>query len=159
MSAPLLSLFAVVFIAGFSANVLATGTADAITAIDPYVRQVPPGAMATAAYMVIRNSGAKDAILVAAKTSAAKVAELHTHINEDGVMKMRQIPSIKIKAKSKTALQPGGLHMMLIDLDNTLKEGDKVAITLLFDDGSSKIIEAPVRRPAPMPAAAHSKMR
>jgi copper(I)-binding protein len=53
-------------------------------------------------------------------------------------------------------LEPSGLHVMLIDLKGPMKEGDKVAITLGFDDGSSKKIEAPIRKPAPMPAMDHS---
>jgi periplasmic copper chaperone A len=88
--------------------------------------------------------------LVKADNSIAKVAELHTHLHEGGMMKMRQVPAIEIKAKGEAVLQPSGLHIMLIDIKNPLKEGDKVAITLGFDDGSSKRIEAPIRKPAPM---------
>lgn len=134
----------------------AAGAADQIAVVDPYVRMVPPGAMATAAFMVLKNTGVKDVKLVKAENSASQVTELHTHLNEDGVMKMRKVPAIVIKARGETALQPGGFHAMMIGLKGTMKEGDKVAITLGFDDGSSKKIEAPVRRPAPMPAEDHS---
>lgn len=136
---------------------LAAGTADQVSVVDPYVRLVPPGAMATAAFMTLKNGGDKDAKLVKAATTAAKVTELHTHLNEDGVMKMRQVPAIEIKAKSETVLQPGGLHVMMIDLKGPLKEGAKVGLTLGFDDGSSKQVEAVVRKPMPMPAMDHSK--
>lgn len=137
----------------------AAGAADQITVVDPYVRMVPPGAMATAAFMVLKNTGAKDVKLVKAENSASKATELHTHLNEDGVMKMRKVPAIEIKAKGETALQPGGFHVMMIELKGAMKEGDKVAITLGFDDGSSKQVQAPVRKimPAPMPAMDHSK--
>jgi copper(I)-binding protein len=134
----------------------AAGVADQVSVVDPYVRQVPPGAMATAAYMVIRNAGSKDAKIVKAENTASKVTELHTHLHEDGMMKMRKVPAIEIKAGSQTVLEPSGLHVMMIDLKGPMKEGDKVAITLGFDDGSSKKIEAPVRKPAPMPAMDHS---
>jgi copper(I)-binding protein len=138
----------------------AAGAADNIAVADPYVRMVPPGAMATGAFMVLKNSGDKDARLVKADNSASKISELHTHLNEGGVMKMRQVPAIEIKARGETALQPGGFHVMLIELKGPLKEGDKVSITLGFDDGSSKQVEAPVRRIMPMPMPAdtdHSK--
>lgn len=138
--------------ATLSIPAVAAGTADNITVVDPYVRMAPPGAMATAAFMVLKNSGGKDAKLVKAESGVAKVTELHTHLNEGGVMKMRQVPAIDIKAKGEAALQPGGLHVMMIDLKAPLKDGDKVAITLGFEDGSSKQIEAPVMKP--MPAAA-----
>jgi hypothetical protein len=146
-------------LASISTSVWAAGAADAVTVVDPYVRLAPPGAMATAAFMVLKNGGDKDVKLIKADNSASKVTELHTHINEGGVMKMRQVPAIEVKARGETALQPGGLHVMMIDLKGPMKEGDKVAITLGFDDGSSKNIEAPVRMPMPMPAMDHSKMR
>ncbi len=131
----------------------AAGSADSIAVADPYVRQAPPGAQASAAFMVLRNQTDKDAKVIKADTSASKITQLHTHLNENGVMKMRQVASIDIKAHGETALQPGGLHVMMIDLKGPLKEGDKVAITLGFEDGSSKTIEAPVRAPVPAPAA------
>jgi hypothetical protein len=145
--------------ASIATNAWAAGAADAVTVVDPYVRLAPPGAMATGAFMVLKNGGDKDVKVVKAENSASKVTELHTHLNEGGVMKMRQVPSIDIKAKGEAALQPGGLHVMMIDLKGPMKEGDKVAITLGFDDGSSKTVEAPVRMPMPMPAMDHSKMQ
>jgi hypothetical protein len=134
-----------------SFNAWAAGAADNISVVDPYVRMAPPGAMATGAFMVLKNNGDKDVKLVKAANPASKLTELHTHINEGGVMKMRPVAAIDIKAKGEALLQPGGLHVMLIDLKEPMKDGEKIAITLGFDDGSSKEISAPVRRPMPMP--------
>lgn len=125
--------------------------ADSITVTAPTVRLMPPNAMATAAFMVLHNGSDKDIKLVKAASPVAKVAELHTHINEGGVMMMRPVPFMDIKAKGETQLKPGGLHVMLINLKHPLKEGEKVAITLGFEDGSSKEIEAPVVKTMPMP--------
>ena len=138
--------------AALSVPAVAAGTADSVTVVDPYVRMAPPGAMATAAFMVLKNGGGTDARLVKAESSASKITELHTHLNEGGVMKMRQVPAIDIKAKGEAVLHPGGLHVMMIDIKTPLKDGDKVAITLGFEDGSSKQIEAPVKKPMPMVA-------
>ncbi len=149
-------LAAAAFAACFSLGAWAAGAADSISVSDPYVRMAPPGAQATAAFMLLKNAGDKDVKLVKAGSDASKITELHTHINDNGVMKMRPVPSIEIKAKSETALKPGGLHIMMIDLKGPMKEGDKVAVTLSFDDGSSKVIEAVVRMPMPMPAMDHS---
>jgi periplasmic copper chaperone A len=143
---------AATLVACFPLGTWAAGAADKVTVVDPHVRMVPPGAMATAAFMVLKNSGDKDVKLVKAENSASKITELHTHLNEGGMMKMRQVPAIEIRAKGSTTLEPGGLHIMMIDLNGPLKDGAKVAITLGFDDGSSKSIEAPIRRPAPVPA-------
>lgn len=160
--APLAAVAALTLAAGLSTSALAAGAAgvaEAISVVDPYVRMAPPGAMATGAFMVIKNGGDKDAKLVKVENTIAKVAELHTHINEGGVMKMRPVAAIDVKAKGEATLQPGGLHIMLIDLKGPMKEGDKVALTLGFADGSSKQVDAEVRRPvsAPMPAASQSQ--
>lgn len=135
-----------------SGQAFAAGAADAVSVADPYVRLIPPGAKATAAFMVLKNAGDKDAKLVKAESAAAKSVELHSHVDDGGVMKMRQVAGIEVKAKGETALKPGSYHIMLI-APAALKEGDKVGITLGFDDGSSKKVEAVVMKPeaAPMP--------
>ena len=142
----------------FSAGVLA-GAADNVSVQDPYVRLAPPNAPATGAFMVIRNNGDKDVKVVKADNPVSKVTELHTHLNEGGVMKMRPVPSIEVKAKGEAVLKPGGLHVMMIDIKAPMKEGDVVPITLSFDDGSTKKVEAKVVRTmaAPMPAAMEHK--
>jgi copper(I)-binding protein len=149
-----LSLFAASLL--FSAGVFA-GAADHVTVQDPYVRLAPPNAPATGAFMVIKNNGDKDIKVLKADNPASKVTELHTHLNEGGVMKMRPVQAIDIKAKGEAALKPGGLHVMMIDLKAPMKEGDVVPITLTFDDGSSKQVDAKVVRPmvAATPAMEH----
>ena len=140
----------------FSAGVLA-GAADNVSVQDPYVRLAPPNAAATAAFMVIRNTGDKDVKVVKADNPISKATELHTHLNEGGVMKMRPVPAIEIKAKGEAVLKPGGLHVMMIDLKAPLKEGDSVPITLTFDDGSSKQVDAKVVRATAVPAPTEHK--
>lgn len=143
-----------VLVAGllFSAGVLA-GAADNVSVQDPYVRLAPPNAPATGAFMVIRNNGDKDVKVVKADNPVSKVTELHTHVNEGGVMKMRPVPAIEIKAKGEAVLKPGSLHVMMIDLKSPMKEGDTVPITLTFDDGSSTRVDARVVRTTAAPAA------
>jgi len=139
----------------------AAGVADQISVVDPYVRMTPPGAKATAAFMVLKNVGDRDAQLVSANAQAANITELHNHINDNGVMRMRQVKEIAVPAKGEAVLKPGGYHVMLIDMKAPLKEGDHVVIKLGFGDGSSKEVHAPVTKsnigmPAPMD---HSKMK
>ncbi|MBS1139067.1 MAG: hypothetical protein H6R13_520 [Proteobacteria bacterium] len=149
-----LSMFAATLM--FSAGVFA-GAADNVSVQDPYVRLAPPNAPATGAFMVIKNNGDKDIKVLKADNPVSKVTELHTHLNEGGVMKMRPVPAIDIKAKGEAVLKPGGLHVMLIDLKAPMKEGDVVPITLIFDDGSAKQVDAKVVRPmaAGMPMSEH----
>lgn len=76
-------------------------------------------------------------------------------------MKMRPLPGIDIESKGQAVPKPGGLHVMLIDLEAAIRERDVVPTTLSVDDGSSKQVDAKVLRPmaAPMPAAMEHKHR
>lgn len=120
-------------------------TAESITVNNPYVRAVPPMAATTAAFMQIQNQSEEARLVTGAYSPAAQVAELHMHIHDDGMMRMRQIPHIHLPPQSTVALEPAGLHIMLFKLKNPLSVGDQVPITLSFDDGSSKEISAVVR--------------
>lgn len=155
-----LSKFSLALIgATLSASLWAAGAADSIAVSDPYVRQAPPGARATGAFMVLKNTGDKDVKLVKAESAAAKMVELHNHINEGGVMKMRKVDAITIKAKGEAALKPGSYHVMLMDMAAPMKEGDLIAITLGFDDGSTAKIAAPVKKPQAAAVQPKQEMR
>ena len=86
----------------FSAGAMA-GAADQISVQNPYVRLAPPNAPATGAFMVIKNNGDKDVKVLKADNPVSKVTELHTHLNEGGVMKMRPVPAIAIHSRWITA--------------------------------------------------------
>lgn len=160
------SLVALTALSCFSLSmpVFAAGLADQLSVVDPYVRQAPPSARATGAFMTIRNTSDKTVQVVKAASSVAKVTELHNHINDNGVMRMRQVKEISVPAKGEVQLKPGSYHVMLIDMQAPLKEGDTVAITLGFSDGGTLTVQAPVRNPlAEMPmknmgTMDHSKM-
>jgi hypothetical protein len=147
LAASLAVLSAPTLVPAFGSVAFAAGAADSVTVVDPYVRQAPPGATTTGAFMVLKNGGTKDIKLVKADNPASKTTELHTHLNEGGVMKMRPVKDIEVKAKGEAVLKPGGLHVMLIDMKGPMKEGDMIPITLTFDDGSSKKVDAKVVKP------------
>ncbi len=130
----------------FAASALAGSAADNISVSNPYVRAVPPGQPNSAAFLVLKNADSADHSLVKADSPAASVVELHTHVQEGGMMKMRPVEKIDVKAGSEAVLQPGGLHIMMMDLKKPLNPGDNVPITLTFEDGSSKSIDAPVQK-------------
>ncbi len=129
-----------------SNGIAATAASDSVTVIDPYVRAVPPGQTVSAAFMQLENTSGIMIAVVNAASPVSKVVELHTHTHENGMMKMRRVEKIDIPANGKTVLKPGGLHIMLIDLHEPLKVDQKVPVTLEFEDGSRKTIEAPVRK-------------
>lgn len=103
-----------------------------------YARAVPPTAGNSAAFMQIRNSSGEPRQLISADADVSNVTELHNHIQDNGVMRMRRVDAIEVPANGAVELKPGSFHVMLIDLKQPLKEGDTVNIELRFDDGSSK---------------------
>lgn len=116
-----------------------------ISITNPVVREVPPNAMATGSFMTFTNNSTKKITLVKASSNAANRVELHTHKNENGMMRMRQVPNITIPANGETKLQPGGLHIMLMDIQQPIQKGQHISITLTFEDGSEKTIRVPVK--------------
>jgi len=124
----------------------ATSAADDVSVVEPYVRAVPPGQPNSAAFMQLQNKGMAKHAIVKAESPVSKVVELHTHIMEGGMMKMRQIKQIEVPAQGRTTLKPGGLHVMFLGLKSELKPGQLVPVTLIFEDGSKTTIQAPVRK-------------
>lgn len=109
-----------------------------------FLRASPGMATTGAGFMTIRSIGAADR-LVAFHTPACTRPELHTHINDNGIMRMRQVEAIDVPAGGVTELKSGGLHLMLIDLVAPLKEGDLVPVTLVFEKAGEVSVELPVK--------------
>ena len=136
-----------------AAALLATATlgaqAGAISVTDPYAMAVPPGQPNSAVFMTLVNNSKENRALVAAETPSAGVVELHTHVHEDGMMKMRKVDNIEIPAGQTVTLKPSGFHVMLIGLKEKLEPGQEVHMNLIFDKGGKEHIMAPVRAMTP----------
>ena len=133
----------------------ATAHAD-VRVEDPWVRATVPGQGATGAFM--RLTATAPGKLVAASTTVADTTEVHEMSMADNVMRMREIPAIELPANKPVDLAPGGYHIMFFKLHNQLKDGDRVPLTLTFEDAQGKRsdvkVDAPVRPlTATMPAA------
>jgi hypothetical protein len=86
-----------------------------------------------AGFMTIRNTGSAPDRLIEASTPAARVVELHTHIRDGDVMRMRPVADIPLPPGETVHLRPGGLHVMLIGLTGPLNRGASVPLTLRFE--------------------------
>ncbi len=126
--------------------VMAGTAADDITVVDPYVRAMPPGQPTSLAFMGITNNSTKNHVLVDAEGTVAKKVELHTHTMKDDMMHMHKVEKINLPAGKKVMLESGGLHVMMMGLKKDLKPGDRIAISLVFKDGSKKKLDVPVRK-------------
>jgi copper(I)-binding protein len=130
------------------ALVAAQWAAQAQTTVkDPWVRGTVPQQKATGMFAQITSTaGGK---LVSASSPVANIVEIHEMAMEGDVMKMRAIPGLDLPAGKAVDLKPGGYHVMLMDLKQTLKTGDTVPVKLVIEgkDGKRETIEvnAPVR--------------
>jgi copper(I)-binding protein len=108
-----------------------------------FVRASPAMAGAGAGFLSIVNHGAADRLL-GAEASVSKAVELHTHIKDGDVYRMRAVEAIAVPAHGTVQLKPGGDHIMFIGLSEPLKEGAKVAVTLKFEKAGAVKVEMPV---------------
>ncbi|WP_434939128.1 copper chaperone PCu(A)C [Shewanella sp. HL-SH8] len=116
--------------------------------VDGHVRAMPASVPNTAAYLTLENHGDKAVNLVAVKTAIAKEAQLHTIIEENGMVKMRQVEGLVIASHGALSLKPSGDHIMILGLNKPLAENDKVVLTLIFDTEQQLQVELPVLKQA-----------
>jgi copper(I)-binding protein len=86
-----------------------------------------------AAYMTLVNQGQAPDRLVGAVSAVAEKAELHSHVMDGEVMRMRPIAAIEVNPGEPSVLKPGGLHVMLIGLKAPLKAGESFMLDLVFE--------------------------
>lgn len=97
-----------------------------------------------AAYLVIRNHQAESDRVIGASSEVAGVVELHESRRDGQSMSMVQVDAIEIPANGEAALQVGGYHLMLFELNRPLQEGDRIPITLLMERAGAVEITAVV---------------
>mgnify|MGYP001941659055 CR=1 FL=1 len=128
---------------------------DAISVEHATVRATPPGQSNSAAFMTLTNASAHEVSLLSARSPVAAQVELHTHQHDQGIMRMRQVESIVLPARSSIALQPGGYHIMLLGLTAPLIAGEQTKIHLDFSNGESQTLMLPVMMPGGHGAGHH----
>lgn len=115
-----------------------------LTIYDPWARATV-GTGAGAAFFSVINRGDSGDRLDGAAADVAKSTELHTHIKDGDVMRMRQVPAIEVPANATTTLQPGGLHVMFLGMKAPLEAGSTFPLTLSFADAGTVTVQVQVR--------------
>ena len=149
------------------AEKMATGTATSaerqsapasalVQITNAWVRATVPGQKGSGAFMTLTaKTGTR---LVGAASPVAGVAEVHEMEMEGNIMRMRAVTSLDLPAGKAIEFKPGGLHLMLMDLKQTLSAGSTVPVTLQLQDakGVKSMLEVklPVSLVAPGAAAA-----
>lgn len=118
-----------------------------VSAAGAWVRATPgqgAGQM-TAAYLTLRSAGTQAERLIGARAEGAGAVEIHQTTRQGEVMRMAPVDGVDLPAGGTVALEPGGLHLMLLDLAGPLAPGDVVALTLVFESGLELPVQAEVR--------------
>jgi len=129
---------------------------NTVKVTDAWVRATVPQQKATGAFMQI--TAPKNMRLLEVRSIVAGVAEIHEMSTVDNMMRMRQVKEVPLPAGKAVELQPGGYHVMLLQLKNQVKAGDKIPLTLVVegDDKHRETIEVTaVARPLGGAAMSH----
>jgi periplasmic copper chaperone A len=129
---------------GLSVPARAADASSGIVVSHPWSSATPGHIANGVAFLTVTNHGAEADRLVGASTPVADKAELHTHLMEDGIMKMRPVEAIDIAPGATVELKPGGLHVMLLGLKAPLTEGQTYPLTLTFAKAGTVTVEVAV---------------
>lgn len=128
----------------------------------PWARPTITTRQPAAVFFTLKNQGGAADRLIGAKVDArfAGGAELHTTLNDDGVMRMRRLADgLDVPAGATVEVQPGGAHLMLFNLAEPLEDGFRFPVTLVFENaGEVEVVvavETPVEAAPAMDHSAH----
>jgi copper(I)-binding protein len=120
-------------------------TAQEIEIHDPYARSASPMAKSGAAFMVIRNVGDAGDRLIGVESVAAQKVELHTHREEDGVMRMIHVEEgFALPEGGEIRMERGGHHVMLMGLTAPFEQGGTIPLTLIFETSGEVTLDVPI---------------
>lgn len=118
-----------------------TPSTTGIKVSEQQLRATIPGLEITSAYMRLENTSKLDKVLVGVRCDIATKVEMHEHRLSGGMMKMRQVHQLQVPANESVKFQPGGYHLMLLGLKQSLVPGDKALVTFSYQDGSTQSVE------------------
>ncbi|NDK38828.1 copper chaperone PCu(A)C [Pseudoxanthomonas gei] len=134
-------------VAASTFNAAARECAPAMT--QGWVRLPPVAMPMMAGFGRITNPCRMPMVIVSASSAAFGEVTLHETRNIDGVNRMRQVERLRVAPDDSVTLEPGGLHLMLMQPRAPLKEGSKVVVNFKLQDGREILSELVVRKPAP----------
>ncbi len=149
-----------------------TEATDGVSVTDVWSRATAEGATTGVVYLTLESPVDDDLVSASVPESVAAVAQLHETTSGDsamsgsddtsmemesemgddtagtmagGMMGMREVTSIPVPAGETVTLEPGGYHIMLMDLAAPLEDGQTFEVTLTFDTAPVQTVTATVR--------------
>ena len=115
----------------------ASGASDTLIISDAWVRATPPGKMMTAGYASLENVSKEVITITGVSAEAAGHISLHETRIERDRSTMRPVAQLSIEAGERVSLKPGGLHIMLMKLSESLTDGQSIDICLELENNDS----------------------
>ncbi|MEX1019239.1 MAG: copper chaperone PCu(A)C [Litorilinea sp.] len=118
--------------------VLPTPVPNAVTIVAALARPAPLVGGNGAIYLTLTNGRDVPVQLVSAASSAAATVEIHETVADNGIMRMQHLPDgVTIPPQGNVQFQPGGLHLMLINLGEALTVGESIELTLHLESNAA----------------------
>ena len=124
------------------ALVAACGQSQPVTVSDPWANATPVGASVAAVYLELTVADADT--LLSASTNIADHIEMHTSSEENGMMTMRPLTTVALKADEAFSFAPGGAHFMLLGLRQPLVAGMRFPMTLNLQRAGAVVVQVQV---------------
>ena len=140
-----MTLAALAALVAFSAPVKVFAGSEDVVVEQPWARASIGVSRPGAAYMTVLNIGEEEVTLTGLSTPLAKMPEIHrSSTTAEGLSTMAPAGEITISPGESVALEPGGLHTMLMRLQTAMIEGETFPLTLAFADGGEVTVDVPI---------------
>ncbi len=124
------------------------GVQSSVSVEKPWARASIGASRPAAAFLTLVNNGSETAYLIEVESSAADRADVHRTVKEDdGVVRMEPAGDVRILPGERVVLAPGGLHIMMMDLVQSLDVGESLELYLRFADDSETDVIVPIINP------------
>lgn len=98
-----------------------------------------------AIYFTVENTGAEADRITGAASDVAGTAQVHETTTVDGTARMGEVDGVDVPAGGSVTFEPGGYHVMLMDITEPLEVGSTIDVTLTFEDGGDMTVSAEIR--------------
>ena len=137
-------------IIGLSFSMLGHGASTGLVLDKAWIRATPPNARVAGAFLTIENNGSSADRLLSVRTDAAVRVEMHEMKMQGEMMQMRELKDgLVLPAKQAVTLQPGGIHLMLIEPKQPIAEGQLVSLIFRFEKAGERTVHFIGRKSAP----------
>ena len=120
--------------------------AESLQVTDAWIKNLPMAVPVRAGYMHISNIQNREVTIVSLQSKSFESIEIHQSLEVDGMMSMRPVDTLSIPAGASLELAPGGFHLMMMNPLDKLIPGQKVTVTLYYEDQKMQLIEMEVRK-------------